>query len=466
MDDKTIEHHSLEDKLSSTTETGYKEELKRSFDLKALVVFGLVTISPIGPMLVYGEITPASGGMPSLAYVFGLIAMLFPAICYVRMSKEFPIAGGIYSFVQRGTGNPFLAFIIGWVTLVDYALVPACLCAFGGAWLNMAIPAIPVYVWTWLFLLTILLINSRGVKITSRANFVLFGIEVLAILIFVIFAIKYTIVDGGGLGGFSVEPFFQADTFSFTAVSGATAIAIFSFLGYDALATMSEDTLNPKKTVGRAMMIVLVILTVLFILQSYFAYIAHPEYADLSIEAAWLEIMQEIGGDFNYLLWLATGILAFSLALTMNVQSAASRLLYAMARDDTLPASGFLAKISSKSKVPFNAMIVITLVNGVAALLPPNLLVHLINFGAIIAFMFINVTVFIYFFIRKKERGGAGMLRNLLIPAIGAALMTWLLVNLGNEALLLGGCWIVLGIVIIAVKTKGFKEAPPVMKGL
>ena len=84
---------------------GYRQELKRSLGLGALVVYGLVFINPTSPFSIFGIVYNLSHGMVPLVYVFGLIAMTFTAASYVMMARAFPVAGSVYSYAGHGIGS-------------------------------------------------------------------------------------------------------------------------------------------------------------------------------------------------------------------------------------------------------------------------------------------------------------------------------------------------------------------------
>ena len=105
---------------------GYKQELKRGLRLRDVVLYGVLFMVIIAPHSIYGLVDFQSQGMPTLVYIIGFIAISFTALSYMRMSNRFPIAGSVYSYVQRGI-NPHVGFISGWLILLDYCLSPALL---------------------------------------------------------------------------------------------------------------------------------------------------------------------------------------------------------------------------------------------------------------------------------------------------------------------------------------------------
>src|SRR5687767_9317176 len=102
---------------------GYRQELSRSLSFTDLLIYGLIFMVPIAPFGIFGSVYSGSGGMVALAYVIGMVAMMFTALSYSQMVKAFPMAGSVYSYAGRGIAPP-VGFLAGWVILLDYVLVP------------------------------------------------------------------------------------------------------------------------------------------------------------------------------------------------------------------------------------------------------------------------------------------------------------------------------------------------------
>ncbi len=114
-------------------EFGYKQELNRQLGLKDVVLYGVLFMVIIAPQSIWGLVSQQSMGMSTLVYIIGFIAISFTALSYVRMSARFPIAGSVYSYVQRGI-NPHVGFISGWLILLDYVITPALLYVMVANW--------------------------------------------------------------------------------------------------------------------------------------------------------------------------------------------------------------------------------------------------------------------------------------------------------------------------------------------
>lgn len=451
---------------AQTVLKGYQQELNRVLTFKDLLIYGMIFMVPIAPMGVYGIVSKQSFGMVPLVYLVGIIAMVFTALSYSKMSREFPIAGSVYAYVQRGL-NPHIGFLAGWMILVDYILAPALLYAFSGLWLHSLVPSIPSFVWVLIFVAFNTIVNGRGVQLAAKANFILLGIEVLALLIFIGYAAKFVFVDGYGTGGFSMAPLFQSEHINLGFIATATSIAVLSFLGFDGISTLAEETKNPQKTVGRATVTALIVLGLIFMVQTYMAALVHPDYKNLNPDMGFFDIAKQAGGNFLYYLLIVVNVMAAGIANALAAQSAISRILYSMSRDKLLPGSSFFGKIHPKYKTPFNA----TLFVGILSVLVANLLsietiIKFVNFGALTSFMLLNITVFAYFFVKKKQRGLSGFIKYFLFPFIGFGIIAYVWSGFDKMTFVVGFSWLVIGIIVGAIKSKGYKEVPAALSDL
>jgi len=102
---------------------GYKQELRREINWIDILIYSLVFMVPIAPWGIYGIVASVSGGMPSLAYLLGMLGMMPTAYAYFLMVREFPLAGSVYNYAQRAV-NPIFGFIAGILIFLDYFLVP------------------------------------------------------------------------------------------------------------------------------------------------------------------------------------------------------------------------------------------------------------------------------------------------------------------------------------------------------
>ncbi len=437
---------------------GYKQELKRVLSLWDLVVYGLLFMVIIAPHSIFGYVNAESGGMAPLVYMVGFVAMIFTAFSYVQMSRRFPIAGSVYSYVQHGI-NPHVGFIAGWLILLDYVFVPSLLYLFVGNWGASLIPQIPAWVWIGFFIVVNTLINVRGIETTARVDFAFFIVEIGIVLVIVIGGLKYILGDGGGAGALTTTPLYQADKVNFAFIASACSIACLNFLGFDGISTLAEETDKPERNVGRAIVIALLVIGLVFFLQTYVVCLMEPNYEKFDKSTALFDACAVAIGEWFRIVLLVVNILAIGIANTLNAQAACSRVLYSMSRDRLMPR--FLSKVHPKYQTPHLAVFFIGVLAAVcAAVFTDEQLTKLVNFGAITSFVMLNFAVFWFFFIREGRRGLMDSWRYLLCPMIGMAILLYVWSGFDHMTQIIGFAWLAVGLVIGFVKSKGYKEVP------
>lgn len=443
-----------EPEVGPTTDTGpgagYRQELERTLELRHLIVFGMIFMVPIAPWAVYGFVARESFGMVPLVYGVGIVAMLFTALSYKQLSGAFPVAGSVYSYVQRGL-NPYIGFIAGWMILADYLLIPALIYAFSASWLQGVLPGVPTFAWVLIFVAINTAINILGIRLQARANFLLLAVELVALFVFIVLAVDFVFVRGRGAGGWSIAPFYQPEHLNWDFVAAATAIAALSFLGFDAISTLAEETREPRKAVGNATVLSLLLLGAIFIAETYLAALVHPDYATLDARLGFFQIARQVGGPALYLGLILVNVVAAGIANALAAQSAISRILYSMGRDRVLPGATFLARVHPRWKTPINATLLVAALSVLLALtLPEEALLKLVNFGALTAFMLLNVTVFVFFFI--KQRRHRQVFRYVVFPLLGLMIVAFVWSGFDRITFLIGGTWLVIGLVWGAIR--------------
>ncbi|WP_100401615.1 APC family permease [Bacillus sp. FJAT-42315] len=437
------------------------KEMNRSLTLVPVVLFGFSFMALATVFSTYGIAAEISNGMVPGAYVLAMVVMMFTAYSYGQMSKAIPSAGSAYAYTQKSI-NPYVGFMVGWAILMDYLFIPMVNYLLFSIFFSAAFPAVPPYVWVLGMLSLVTFINVKGVKLAAKANAFITIFSLLFIVLFIGLSIK-EILSGTGSGTLlSLEPFYNSEQpFSFV-VAGA-ALLCFSFLGFDSATTFAEETVNPRKTIPRAVFIITLAGGIVFVSVSYFAHLVWPDFSTFTnADSAAHEIIALVGGKVFTSLFLAVyAVAAFGSA--MSSQASASRVLYAMGRDGQLPKK-FFGALHSKYETPVNNILVISGFSLLALFLSLTLVASFINFGAFLAFTCVNIAVIAYYFVRKKERSLKGTIMYLIIPLIGAGLDLWLLINLDIHSKVLGSIWFVIGFIYMLFLTKGFKQKPPELK--
>lgn len=436
-----------------------QHQMSRSLTLTQVVMFGFSFMALATVFSTYGVASQISHGMVPGAYLLALIVMLFTAYSYGMMAKTVSTAGSAYAYSQKAI-SPHVGFMVGWAILMDYLFIPMVNYLLFGIFFSAAFPAIPSYVWILGMLTIVTLVNVRGIKLATFANAFITILSVTFVLIFIAMAAK-TILAGGGTGTvFSLKPFYNPDE-SFSYIVAGAALLCFSFLGFDSATAFAEEAVNPKKTIPRAVFIITLVGGAIFISVSYFAQNVWPDYNSfVDPDSAAHEIIKLVGGNVLATLFLAVyAVTVFGSA--MSSQASAARVLFAMGRDGQLPK--FFGKLHSKFQTPVGNILIISMLSLLALVLSLTLVASFINFGAFIAFIAVNISVIVLYYVKEKQRSVKGTLLYLVIPAIGAILDIWLLINLDIHSKVLGSIWFCVGFVYLLFLTKGFKKKPPQM---
>jgi putrescine importer len=268
--------------------------LQRSLSLGAVVLFGIAYMTPIIVLGTFGILAEISRGAVPAAYVAASLAMLFTALSYARMAGLFPVAGSAYSYVRRSI-NDHLGFIAGWSVLLDYLFLPMAIWLIGAAYLHSAFPEVPQALWVLTFILVTSVINVIGLRLAKGINGVLMLVQFLVLLAFVALCVHYVLGDASK-PLWSLEPFI-GEGMNLPLVMAGAAVACYSFLGFDAVSTLTEETHEPQRTIPRAILLITLIGGLIFVVTAYFVQLAHPSTVFESSDAAAYEIARNIGGD-------------------------------------------------------------------------------------------------------------------------------------------------------------------------
>lgn len=427
----------------------------RSLTRKDLVVYGLTILTPTAAYPVFGVVQQVSHGHAALSYVVAMGAMLFTALSYGRMAAAFPVAGSTYTYAQQAL-HPALGFLAGWAMILDYVLVPLLSAVFVAVMAERLMPKIPYAAWAFLFCAFITLVNSRGIKVTRRANEVMLAIMCLSAMLLVAAATLHILRSSGVAGLADARAIFDSATFSAPALALGAGIATLSYLGFDAISTLAEDARDPGHDIGSATVLVCLLQTAICVLVVYLAAVVWPRQKSFeNTETAILDVASLVGG--RLLFWLTTLVLLVAgVASSLASQAGASRLLYGMGRDRLLPPAIF-AYLDPKYATPVRSIWLMGLISFIGALcISFQAVVELVNFGAFAGFVLVNLSVISWYYLKRRERTGAHLLTHLIFPLSGAAVCTYVWLSLNVHSKLAGFAWLAVGAVYLAVRTRGF----------
>lgn len=429
------------------SELGYKPELSRSLSLADVVIYGLIYMVPIAPISVFGVVYNLSVGAAAAVYVITAIVMTFSALSYREMALQFPVAGSVYSYVRMGTST-FVGFISGWAILLDYLLLPALLCVFASLAMASLVTFVPGWAWVVIFVVATACINIMGVSVTARMNKIFLCIQLAVLAVFVVWATALIITGDAYL---SLDILIPSSSSSWGLVASAVPVAALSFIGFDAISTLNEEAEHGGATVARATILVMWCVGVLFVLQVCLAAVLVPSgttfaEGDATNNAFYDIVSNSMATWFGTVVLLTNALIAlFANAIASNATS--SRLVFSMARDGQLPK--FLARVSDR-KVPRNAMLFIGVLSigvGILGVTQAGLLITLVTFGALTAYILLNVAVVNHFIIRQKSRR---FFLHLVSPVVGTAILLFALWSANPNTKIVGVCWLAVGLGVAA----------------
>ena len=449
---------------TKTSATQGAPHLRRVLTLWDLIFYGIVLIQPIAPVPLFGVAQKLSDGHFATIILIAMFAMMITAVSYGRMAALYPAAGSAYTYVGRGL-NPHLGFLAGWAMFLDYLLQPL----INTVWISTAlheryVQQVPYVVWAAIIAGIITILNLGGIRSSARANKILLFFMVVVVGFFIVLAVRYLLHQGPG-ALFSTQPFYDPKTFNSHRIWSATSFAALTYIGFDGVTTLAEEVENPKRNVLVATVLVCVFTGVFGGLEVYLGQRVWPNWhAFPNLETAFMDVCSRVGGP---VLFNAMGLIlilaAFGSGLTGGL--GAARLLFGMGRDNVLPRKMF-GYVSPRSHTPsYNILLIGLLSFGGAVALNyiGNAYEHageLLNFGAFLAFMGVNLATFWQFSVISKAGYKRRIWADVVLPLGGFAFCGLIWWNLNTLAKTVGGIWFAIGLIYVGVKTRGFRTAP------
>ncbi|HCH50777.1 MAG TPA: Putrescine importer PuuP [Proteus sp.] len=446
-----------------TNQTGVNNrvQLRKTLTLMQVVMMGLAFLQPMTIFDTFGIVSGITNGHVATSYAIALIAILFTAISYGKLVKRFPSAGSAYTYAQKSM-SPYVGFMVGWSSLLDYLFMPMINILLAKIYLQAIFPGVDPWIFVFVLVALMTFFNLRGINVVANLNTIIVIVQVAVMVVFVGLLI-HGVHNGEGAGElWTIRPFASVDAELIPMITGAT-ILCFSFLGFDGISTLSEETPNAGNVIPKAIFLTALIGGLIFIVVSYFLQLYFPDISRFEKpDESQPEIMLYVAGAL-----FQSIILVFScvtvLASGMAAHAGVSRLLYVMGRDGVFPEKTF-GYVHPKWRTPaFNVLLVGFLALG-AVFFDLVTATALINFGALVAFTFVNLSVISQFYIR--ERRNKGIMDNinfLILPIIGAATVGVLWINLEPGSMELGLIWGAIGLLYMVWITRRFRRPMPQM---
>jgi len=471
--------------METVSTTSSAPRLRRTLTLWDLILYGVIVIQPVAPMSVFGVLSDRGHGHVVTTLLIAMVAMLFTAFSYGRMARAYPSAGSAFTYVGQEI-NPAVGYITGWSMVMDYMLNPMICIIWCSQQAHVFAPGVPYAVWAIFFAAVFTGLNIQGIKTSARVNTLLAAGMGAVVAIFFVAAARYVFRTSHDGATYFTRPFYDPSMWNMKAVLGATSIAVLSYIGFDGISTLSEEAENPRRNILLATVLTCFVIGILSALEVYAAQLIWPATqafpnSDTAFTyvagRAWAPLFAIVGFT----------LLVANFGSGMGAQIGAARLLYGMGRSKALPQS-FFGVVDRKRHVPRNNVIFVGAIALAGSfIISYGLGAEMLNFGALIAFMGVNLAAFFRYHVRE---GGHRAIAPLVItglvialvllpyqsvvllgiagvglailavwtpPLAGFAICFFLWKNLSWKAWIVGGIWMVVGIAFGAIKTRGFR---------
>jgi amino acid transporter len=349
--------------------------------------------------------------------------------------------------------HPALGFVAGWSMLMDYILNPL-ICTIWCSKAAMNIIPVPYPIWAIFFVALFTGMNLRKIHATARTNATLaiaMGIVIVAVLVA---CARYVLASPALSPSYFTRPFFNPATFSVSRLAAGTSIAVLTYIGFDGISTLSEEVQDPRRNILLATVLVCLIIGILSAIEVYAAQLVWPDgMAFPDLDTAYVHVAGRAGGAILFQLVNFT-LLVASIGSGSGGQLAGARLLYGMGREGALPRP-FFGAIDEKSHIPRNNVLLIgAFCLAGAFLFSYQFGAELLNFGAFVGFMGVNLSSFLHDYVRADRKAAL----NLYPPIAGFLICFALWLSLPTPAKIFGFVWLAVGVLYGIWKTRGFRD--------
>ncbi|PKG24336.1 amino acid permease [Niallia nealsonii] len=433
--------------------------LERTMGVWDLIFLGVGCVIGTGIFVVTGVVAAESAGPGiMLSFVLAGIACALAAFCYAEFSSAVPLSGSVYTYTYATLGELF-AFLIGWDLMLEYVLAVAAVATGWSAYFqsliagfNIHLPAVissapgvgkggMIDLPAILIIMCITALVSKGIKESIKFNNIMVFVKLGVILLFIIVGVFYVKPENW-------TPFLP---FGFSGVITGAATVFFAYIGFDVIATASEEVKNPGKTMPIGIIGSLAICTTLYIAVSAVLTGMIP-FTELNVGAPVALALESVGHNsiagiisIGAVMGITTVILALIYAQV--------RLSFAMSRDGLLPK--IMSSVNKKTKTPFkNTWLTGSIAACIAGFVDLTTLAHLVNMGTLAAFTLISIAIIV---LRKKFPDLKGSFRVPFVPVlpiISALLCLGLAISLPGITWISFVIWLVIGTIIYFLYSK------------
>ncbi len=420
-------------------------ELKRNIGVWGAASIGIGAIIGTGIFVLIGVASGLAGPSVVISFIIAGFTALLTGLSASELSSFITEEGGGYIYTTKAFGN-FPGFVVGWIKSFDY-IVGASAVSIGFAayfmyFLQMPLIQSNIIIIAVIWPLILMSLNIKGIKEASSANNVLVALKILALLIFIVVGSLF-ILSTANYSNY--HPFLPQGIKGM--LSGA-AIIFFAFIGFNTIAIVSEEVRNPGKNVPRAILYAFAICTLLYIGVSLVA-VGLVNWQILGTSAAPIETALKAATDNLIILeFVAISALFATTSVILASIIGGSRALFSMSRKEVLPKA--FSRISKGGIPLFTVLITGIAISVIVVLASGNLdiLASIFNLGTLITFFFINLSLI------QLRRSCPDAKRSFKVPLypvtpiLGLISCFGLAFYLDPTAVIYGGSWIIIGIIV------------------
>jgi amino acid transporter len=382
---------------------GAADHLKRSIGTFQLTMFGVGSTIGTGIFFVLSQAVPQAGPGVVVSFIIAGIAAGLAALCYAELASAVPLSGSSYSYAYTTLGEA-VAMVVAACVLLEYGVATAAVSVGWSGYVNKllhnlfgfqvphALTAapwdqnpgyvnLPAVFLIWMCALLLI----RGASESAKVNAIMVLIKLGVLGMFVIIA--FIAYDSNQLSDFA--------PFGVAGIGSAAGTIFFSYIGLDAVSTAGDEVKEPQKTMPRALIAALVIVTTVYVLVALSALGTQPwqNFAGQQ-EAGLATILDNVTHGHWASTILAAGAVISIFSVTLVTQYGMTRILFAMGRDGLLPPR--FATVNTRTMTPVNnTVIVATAASILAAVVPLEKLADMVSIGTLTAFIVVSAGVIV-----------------------------------------------------------------------
>ena len=412
--------------------------LKRTLKTFDLTMLGIGAIIGTGIFVLTGKGALTAGPALCVSFLLAAVCCGFAGLCYAEFAAMAPVSGSAYSYAYLAFGE-LIAFVIGWDLILEYGTTPGVTTYFN----------LPGFV----IVLIITWVLSIGINQTKKTNDIMVMIKLAIIVLFIVCTVWY--INPANWKPFSPYGIytFQPGSTQPYGIVPAASIVFFSFIGFDAVSSSAEETINPNKTLPRGILISLAVSTVLYIIMTLImtGVVPYKEFANF-IDAPVAGVILETG--LNWLAFIVNLGALIGMTTGMLVQLyGQSRICYAMSRDGLFPK--FFGEVHPKYRTPFNGTWFFGILTAIAGgFININVLFELVNIGTLSSFIIVSAGIL---WMRKTQPDAHRGFRAPGVPftPICAIIFCFILIcGLNWETWVRFAIWFALGLIVYFVYSR------------